>query len=394
MRIVAGIILSCAAGLAFAADVAESDPAAREVQKTTRDSSDLAVLESLDDALVGGFQSPPDSAKPRVWWHWMNGNVTEDGIKLDLEWMKRVGIGGVTNFDGAFVGMGGDFDTPVIVEKPIVFLSPEWRRALRYSVALADQLGLEFTRASSAGWTLAGGPWVKPQEAMKKLVWSETCVQGGKPFHGRLAQPPETTGYFQNIPAPEIEAMAGRPLPVYYADVATIAYRAPPSERPLASFNPAITTSSGPVDAALLFDGDLAKSVPLPFGKNQNAWIQFSFDKPQRVQAMTVVIDRPTRYPLQMSGPKGWLEASDDGRGFHKLVELPQSRPAENSALEQTFSFAPIAARFFRLVLERPDSSSVQLDAPPVSYRIAELVLHTGARINRFEDKADRKSVV
>ena len=41
------------------------------------------------------FRTPPDVAKPRVWWHWMNGNVAEAGITADLQWMNRVGIGGV-----------------------------------------------------------------------------------------------------------------------------------------------------------------------------------------------------------------------------------------------------------------------------------------------------------
>ena len=44
------------------------------------------------DALAKGFVNPPDSAKPRTWWHWTNGNVTEAGITKDLEWMKRVAL--------------------------------------------------------------------------------------------------------------------------------------------------------------------------------------------------------------------------------------------------------------------------------------------------------------
>ncbi len=65
---------------------------------------DLTASESkrgAADALLRGFETPCDSAKPRVWWHWMNGNITKDGITLDLEWMKRVGIGGFQNFDAA-----------------------------------------------------------------------------------------------------------------------------------------------------------------------------------------------------------------------------------------------------------------------------------------------------
>src|SRR5262245_54124223 len=60
--------------------------------------------------LERGFKNPPDTARPRVWWHWMNGNITKEGIKADLEWMKRVGIAGFQNFDASLA-------TPQIVEK-------------------------------------------------------------------------------------------------------------------------------------------------------------------------------------------------------------------------------------------------------------------------------------
>ena len=52
-------------------------------------------LAQSGDKLQSGFENPPASARPRVWWHWMNGNITKEGIKLDLEWMHRVGIGGL-----------------------------------------------------------------------------------------------------------------------------------------------------------------------------------------------------------------------------------------------------------------------------------------------------------
>ena len=49
------------------------------------------------DDLADGFNNPPQSARPRVWWHWLNGNVTKDGIDKDLDWLARIGIGGVQN---------------------------------------------------------------------------------------------------------------------------------------------------------------------------------------------------------------------------------------------------------------------------------------------------------
>jgi hypothetical protein len=348
------------------------------------------AVESTHDTLRETFLTPPQAAKPRVWWHWMNGNVTQEGIKLDLEWMQRVGIGGVQNFDGAFLGWGKGMDTPVLVERPLVYMTPEWWQALRESVGLASHLGLEFTIASSAGWTTTGGPWVEPKEAMKKLVWSETWVEGGKAFKGQLKQPPRTTGFFQNIPLPEGDPhWAGKFIPTYYADIATIAYRAPKRARSMATLKPIVTSSVGLIEGMPLYDGDLAQGVELEFRNAQQAWIQFSFAKPQSIQALTMAIDRPVMHPLQAPIPRGWLEASDDGRDFRKVADLPQTGAIEASALEQTIAFAPAQARVYRVVLERPKQLPTDhADAEAFSYRIMELELHTAAHVNRFEDKA------
>ena len=113
----------------------------------------ISLAQSPSDALERGFQNPPDSAKPRVWWHWMSGNVTKEGIKADLEWMKRAGIGGFQNFDAGL-------NTPQIVEKRLVYMTPEWKDAFKYAATLADQLGLEMAIAGSPGWSESGGPWV------------------------------------------------------------------------------------------------------------------------------------------------------------------------------------------------------------------------------------------
>src|SRR6516225_11886174 len=124
------------------------------------------------DSLLFYFQNPPQAAKPRVWWHWMNGNITKDGIRKDLEWMHRVGIGGFQNFDASLL-------TPQIVEKRLTYMTPDWQDAFRFTTRLADSLKLEMAIAGSPGWSESGGPWVKPEDGMKKIVWTEVRVQGG-----------------------------------------------------------------------------------------------------------------------------------------------------------------------------------------------------------------------
>src|SRR5262252_7113999 len=221
--------------------------------------SSLACAQSGTDALKSGFENPPEGAKPRVWWHWMNGNITKEGIKLDLEWMQRAGLGGFQNFDASMM-------TPQVVEKRLAYMTPEWKDAFKYAITTGDQLGLEMAIAGSPGWSETGGPWVPAKEAMKKYVWSEMRVEGGKPFTGTLAHPPSNTGAFQNLAVEDLGDMLGgsAKLPEYYADSAVIAYKVAETDVPLESFQPKITSSSGTIDPALLSDGDLAKTVALP----------------------------------------------------------------------------------------------------------------------------------
>src|SRR5271168_3233377 len=84
------------------------------------------------DPLKAGFENPPNGARPRVWWHWMNGNITQEGIKLDLEWMHRVGLGGFQNFDAALF-------TPPVVSKRLAYMTPDWKQAFLFATRLADQ---------------------------------------------------------------------------------------------------------------------------------------------------------------------------------------------------------------------------------------------------------------
>src|SRR5262245_11680442 len=191
------------------------------------------------DDLSAGFANPPDAAKPRTWWHWTGGNVTREGITKDLEWMKRVGIGGFQLIDVTF----GSGQT---VEPKAEVGSGPWLDAVRHSAAEADRLGLEMSIFSSAGWSETGGPWVKPEQAMKKLVWSQTVVQGSKFFNEKLPQPPSNNGPIRNL------STGGRGGaqrdPTFYADSAVLAFPTPPDESHMADQHPKVTASSGDID--------------------------------------------------------------------------------------------------------------------------------------------------
>jgi len=347
---------------------------------------------ATEDKLKAGFETPPNSARPRVWWHWMNGNITQEGIKLDLEWMHRVGLGGFQNFDASL-------GTPQVVKTRLPFMTTEWKNTFLYTTKLADQLGLEEAIAGSPGWSETGGPWVKPSEGMKKYVWSEIRVKGGEPFHDKLPHPPGNTGAFQNLGVHDMPA-EGDPTKnlAYYADSAVIAYRLPDSETFMEDLQPTVTTSSDPIDPAALSDGDYVHGVRFAAAEiGQKSWIQYDFNKPVAIQAITMVMGGSYNF-MQMF--TGWgesnrdLEASDDGHIWRKVVHI------ENGAVGTTTQFAPTSARYFRvtfLISAPPPNPFGDMDIPGMNIpkpdphppiEVAELILHTGARVNRFEDKA------
>jgi alpha-L-rhamnosidase/Glycosyl hydrolases family 2, sugar binding domain len=337
----------------------------------------------IADDLRAGFIAPPNTARPRVWWHWIDGVVSEEGVKLDLEWMKRIGLGGLQHFDVAIGSTAPDRG------QALEYGSPQWRSAMRRSIAQANKLGLEFTIASSAGWSETGGPWVRPAQAMKKIAWSETVLSGEHRFSGLLNRPPATTGPFQDIPTRWFVNGEMRLLerPEYYRDVAVIAYRLPNADIPSDTPLPVITSSIGSVDGALFFDGDLTRTFTLPFEHGREQSIQLTFAKSQRVQAITSYIGHPLGLPSPLRPLSlGRLEASENGVTFRKVAEIPL-----NAALQQTISFPPVTSKVFRMVLVRPDSTATELLGLSTRYHaheIAELKLHTEARVNRFEDKA------
>src|SRR4030095_14371181 len=193
-----------------------------------------------NDNLYKGFLSPGNAARPRVWWHWMNGNITKDGIRKDLDWMKRVGVGGFQNFDA-------NLFTPVVAPETLVFMTPQWKDACRFTTELANKNGLEMAIAGSPGWSVTGGPWVEPKDGMKKYVWTETRIVGGQTFNGQLPQPADVIGKFQDA-AIKAESFLGGfegKQPRFYSDAFVIAYRLTKNDFNFSDLKPKVSSSGG-----------------------------------------------------------------------------------------------------------------------------------------------------
>jgi hypothetical protein len=329
------------------------------------------------DMLYQSFLDPPNSARPRVWWHWMNGNIAEQGIRLDLDWMHRVGLGGVTIFEGAI-------NTPQVVPQRLIYMTPEWKHAFNYAVDTARGYGMEVAIASSPGWSETGGPWVPPSQGMKKMVWSATRVEGGQPFTGTLPHPPQVDGTFQNFSVSGRRGPDGQIVvpPEFYADAAVIAYRIPEGDEPQSALNPRVTSSGGEANVPALSDGDVnstALDLP-PAAPGADSWIEFDYGHPQLIQAVTLACpdDIISVFDHESDAVPPRLEASDDGTHFRQVTDIPFS-----SLVQRTVSFDAVTARYFRVVYPaQPAGASVH------DHHITELVLASGARVNEFEKRA------
>lgn len=332
------------------------------------------------DPLWDAFVDPPDEARPRVWWHWMDGNVDPAGIVRDLTWLHDVGVRGVQLFDG---GMGG----PLVVPEPVRPGSPEWREAIGTAVRMAAELGLELAVATSSGWSASGARWVEPGDAMKKVVWSETRVEGGGERDIELTPLPAVAGPFQDC-----RRWGSTDRREWTTDWRVVAVPALAAHDVLVPS--AVSGSATLGDWSHLVDGAYDGSLTLPRDPDgwSSAWIEEEFAEPVTVRSVTVGLPGPRGFGAAPPA-HAVLQAGDDD-GYRDIAELP---PA--SVPVRTATFPAVTARRFRLVLSGasaadalpPVADGVRL--PPVLRRsdafvVSEFALRSAALVHQAEVKA------
>ena len=327
-----------------------------------------AALEELSS----GWENPPQSARTRVWWHWMNGNITKEGIRHDIEWFSRIGLGGFQTFDAAM-------NSPVVVDERLVYMTPGWKDAFRYAMTLADSLGLEVAIASSPGWSSTGGPWVEPQDAMKKLVWRTVLADGGKNVDITLPDPFTSTGTFQNLGSAQgsvTTTMFSPGKKQYYEDVAVVAVKMPEGRKTLSELGAKVSASQGSPTLSMLTDDDIVNGFELPADKAKGySWIQYEFP-----EATTI-------YGVKYAGGSDlYLETSQDGKTFTKVCDID----APTGVTQITVSIPKTNSKFYRVVYPnpKPRSSYFGMSAAATSTRVTELELLPYSKVNHSEEKA------
>lgn len=305
--------------------------------------------------LEQSFRQPPPSAYPHTFWFWMNGHVSKEGITLDLEAMKRIGISGVFNYDG---GIG-------IPPGPVAYRSPEWLQLKKHAIQEAGRLGLAFTLHNCPGWSASGGPWITPQLAMQQITWSETYVRGGQTINLSLPQPFTRLNYYQ--------------------DVVVLAFPSLEGEAALQTVK--VITKEGPVEHKKVNGQDKEGFVLLPGEDGDPAWLQFEFAAPYTATSITFLISAVTKKEKDLeeqafAGKRSsiLLEASENGVQFQRVVEINTGLESELRQFEKfiTFDFPPTKARFFRLQTGQ-------------ARRLAQVRFSAITRLNNFMEKTGQR---
>lgn len=303
--------------------------------------------------LAQRFQQPTEEASPWIFWYWMNGAVTKEGITADLEAMKEIGL------EGTYLMPIRDSSRVQFMDNCVLQGTPRWWEMVEFSMQEADRLGLKMGMHICDGFALAGGPWIKPEQSMQKVVYSMTQVKGGLLKNLQLPRP-ETNEF-------------------YYRDIATFAL--PLSAVTSEIIRPKVTVSTGE-DMQGLVDGSMK------FRSTTAAWVQYEFDEPFTAASMTVFPSGTNFQSLR------WRVAvSDDGEHFKYIKQCqPARRGWQDTDAPNTYTLPETTAKFFRFYWtpEGTEPGAEDLDAAKwkATLAIKKIVLNRLPLIENFEGKS------
>ncbi|GEP97229.1 glycosyl hydrolase [Chitinophaga cymbidii] len=282
------------------------------------------------------FSTPPDSIRPSVYWYWMSDNISEEGVKKDLEAMAEAGIG------RAFIGNIG-YNPKEVPYGNVKLFSDEWMKITRTAIRTASEKNIEIGMFNSPGWSQSGGPWIQPSQSMRYLAGETLRVKGPQKIS-------------QQIPAPGND----------FQDVAVIAFPAPAADED------DISQHALQIAPALrqLVDGNTGT------GPDSTGNMHIDLQVPEDFTARSLVLYINKTYrsdvELQVRKDASWVTVTKFP--FDRSNAMPQVgfRPYAPVSI----AFPAVTGREFRLILSNSSPSG-----------LTEIKLLSAPRIERFEEK-------
>ncbi|TMI64572.1 MAG: DNA-binding protein [Bacteroidetes bacterium] len=311
------------------------------------------------DIIEKNFLNPPESAKPWVFWYWMHGAVSKEGITADLEAMKEVGIG------GAYLMPIKDTSSVIPFQPTVRQLTPEWWEMVKFSMQEAKRLKLKLAMHVSDGFALAGGPWITPELSMQKLTWTKTYIRNG--YTGKI-----------NLEQPETKED-------FYKEVAVFAY---PANSSYAFRNeimiPTVSTSNGVKAPFLSYpDADNKQS----FKSDTNCWIQYKYPQPFTCRSIRIHTGTNSYQAQRLV-----IQTSEDGINFKTVTRLEPPRHGwQDTEEDYTHAIPLTTSKYFRFVYDKEGSEpgAEDLDAAKwkPSLKVMGIYLSDEPVINQYQSK-------
>ncbi len=314
--------------------------------------------------LKKGFRTPPDSIKPGIYWYWLSDNISEEGVERDLEAMAKVGIG------RAYIGNIG-LDSSETPYGKVKLFSNEWWRITEKALSTASKLGIDIGIFNSPGWSQSGGPWVKPDEAMRYLAAKEFHVEGPKRINEKLEVP------YQN-----------------FQNVAVLAFPEPKDdEKDITKFQPKITsyiiTDSGKIElknSEEMLDGNLNTETVFPNNVSSNDSIEINIDVEKQFTARSI-----TLYPAHNAFRINCELQAFENNTYQtiKNFEIDRSRSWPSLGFipygPVCISFPKIKSKKFRLILSKDTSNPfMSTESVLAGSGFAEIEISSAPRVTRY----------
>ena len=299
------------------------------------------------------FASPSPQFRPEIWFHLIGGNIGKPGITADLDAIKAAGFSGIQLFNEQ---LGGPWPG---VEPQITCLSSQWDEMIRHVARETERLGLRFTMQNCPGWSMAGGPWITPPDAMRELIWSRTTVAGRPTSSIKLPQPQPSDEDWSD-----------------YRDIAIIAFPTPAGDD-ASPLQPHVIRSNRP-DLAWAAILDPAKTGELQLAPaGEPIWFEAEFAEPVTLRSLQLppVAQFTLQHEFNPAVSLHIQAVTKTGRVDIARRAIPRSSWRDNYPL--TLALPETIAKTFRFTFE--NKYPLKLD---------RFLLLAAARVDDWEGKA------
>lgn len=328
-----------------------------------------------DTRIESDFINPPTSIQTAVYWYWIDGNITKEGVIKDLEAMKATGI------NRAFIGNLGGHGMGDADGHHIKIFSEAWWEITHAALKKAGELDIEIGFFNSPGWSQAGGPWIKPKESMRYLSSTQKIVKGPGKISIRLEEASNDTKVETLYMSPHkglVSDKTDKPVG-QFEDVKVIAYPVPEIKNAiLNTFNAEISSTPLIEGIEKVVDSDINRGISFP--NDKDFCVYFRVKEEFTARSLSIYPNQTPIYtPVEVQVVKNGKFVTVS------TFTISRTNPRITVGYEPwapvVISLDAVKSKEFRVIFKQPQSNT----------GVAEIELSSLPKIERYKEKVMAK---